>query len=272
MINERSRKKIFLLSFLLLSSANVSHCATPAILDLSQKHFLEPSRLEEAIRATLASRPENLVVDISNSIFANETAFQGLAQALLSKDADGKQASTEISLLARRNCISPESMDQLFQMLLNSAANATGENLNETSNISESKNESSQNSTAIKSGEMETNSSSSERHSSLNHIGVLDVGWNPLQPHSRGWKSFLKSLQKVLQTPEVCPKSIRLERCGLSPGACRAIGKVSGCILDLYANQAQRDSQFCPLGDHPQVRQQQRGAGEAPVASFMWQS
>jgi hypothetical protein len=213
--------KIPLVFSLLLIWANLGYSVSPAILDLSYKHYLDIEIQDAAIKSALASQPERIIVDISSSILGNENGFVNIVKNMLSKDdTEGKSRSTEITFLARHNRITPESIHQLFQILLNSAKNTT--------DIAPANNSTSQNETQTPTPSSEApsgaNSTSRGWNVKLTH---LDVGWNPLLPHAGGWKSFLKSLQALLQTPNVCPESIRFERCGLNPGACRAIGKVS---------------------------------------------
>jgi hypothetical protein len=56
-------------------------------------------------------------------------------------------------------------------------------------------------------------------------MSSLDLGWNNLHPDEDGSKAFLSSLRKLLESSN-CPLHLRLDCCGLGPGACRAIGKV----------------------------------------------
>lgn len=210
-----------------------------SLLDLSYKHYLEPSVFEEVIRASLwdlegAERPNSLQVDISCSVLGNEAGMKGILHALLPTEPSA-DAPVELHLSSRKNQVTPKIMDGLFQLLLsannnnittsnNTAANTTTEN----GSVVEGANATSGNGTAaniiIDATESATITSPERLRPWI--MNTLDVGWNELQPNVPGWKSFLKSLQKLLQSRDLCPQTICLDRCGLGPGACRAIGKV----------------------------------------------
>lgn len=204
-----------------------------SLLDLSYKHYLEPSVFEEVIRASLwdlegSERPDILQVDISCSVLGNEAGMEGILHALLPTEPSAN-APVELHLSSRKNQVTPKIMDGLFQLLLsannnnNTAANTTTEN----GSVVEGANATSGNGTTannIDATESVTITSPERLRPWI--MNTLDVGWNELQPNVPGWKSFLKSLQKLLQSRDLCPQKIRLDRCGLGPGACRAIGKV----------------------------------------------
>ena len=205
-----------------------------SLLDLSYKHYLESSVFEEVIRASLwdledIERPESLQIDISCSVLGNEAGMKGILNALLlPTEQSANNAPVELHLSSRRNQVTPQIMDELFQLLLSAknsknATNTTtengsieGEGVNATTGNGTTANNSTPDSEII-------NSLGKLRPWRMN---TLDVGWNELQPNVPGWKSFLKSLQKLLQSRDLCPQTIRLDRCGLGPGACRAMGKV----------------------------------------------
>ena len=213
--------------FLLLQwISTVSGVPSPKTLDLSYKHYLEPSVLEEVIRASLwdlkgAERPESLQVDISCSVLGNEKGMKGIFQALLPNEPCETDPPVGINLSSRSNRVTPKIMDDLFQILL-SANNTT--TIQDESVLEDKAANATKGNSSNAEAKNETKVTQNMRPWKLNS---LDVGWNELHPNVPGWKNFLKSLQKLLQSRDKCPQTIRLDRCGLGPGACRAIGKVS---------------------------------------------
>ena len=216
--------------------------AAPASLDLSYKHYLDASLLEEAIRASFWDDledsieqiplvlPESIELDVSNSILGDEAKIKAVLRALLPKDHTknnvevaavdrNKNHAVGIAFVSRNNRLTPKAMDDLFQILLNNSS--TGSTNQTTAGENEK-----DNATTTQSSNNDTDSGTINSRQPLWKVDTLDVGWNELHPLSAGWKNFLKSLQRLLQTPQACPETIRLDRCGLGPGACRAIGKV----------------------------------------------
>jgi hypothetical protein len=225
---------------LLLPMLPLVHCASP-LLDLSYKHYLEASHLVDAIRASCPwENNDRLSVDVSCSILGNEEGFQAIVEALLPKEFPTRVDSpVAISFVSRGNRLTPKSIDGIFQTLLSSAvknhtteksdaiAAATSQSNTTSSNIDSGNNSSCDLQENITGVENSTSiPSSATNHRRPWNLTTLDVGWNPLQMDSPGWKTLLKSLQKVIQSAEVCPTTLHFDRCGLSPGACRAIGKV----------------------------------------------
>lgn len=210
------------LVFLLLCTSTGFCAASSTVLDMSYKHYLDTIVLEEAIRSSLWDLPnderaETFEVDISGSVLGNEKGMKEIILSLLptsqpqGDDSNTAKSTTNISFLARHNRISPKSMDDLLQVLLsNKSANETEGDQKATTDQ-----------------EKEAEDESSQKPFRLPWmVKKLDMGWNELQPDAPGWKNFLKSLQKLIQSRDSCPSIIRFDRCGLVPGACRAIGKV----------------------------------------------
>ena len=214
-------------------------CAS-SVLDLSYKHYLDAPQLEAAIRASCPwenkeEKPDTLTVDVSCSILGDEEGFKGIVQALLPKESPvSTDPPVAISLVARGNQLTPKSLNVVLQTLLSSTGNQT--NVSDVSTESVTINTTNNSVSSNLSGTFQESSSRSNSTSLLPNIAnnkrrpwdlyTLDVGWNPLHMDLPGWKTFLKSLQKLIQTVEVCPKILHFDRCGLTPGACRAIGKV----------------------------------------------
>lgn len=227
---------------------------SPKALDLSYKHYLEPSVLEEVIRRSLwdleegEERPASLEVDISSSVLGNEQGMKGIFQALLPVNESSTTGTpvVEIHLSSRGNRVTPKIMDDLFQILLTANANKTqtvpqpSPVNNEIINTTIASNSSSAEAT----NETKTPEENTTRSWKMN---TLDVGWNELHPNVAGWKGFLKSLQKLLQSRDICPQTIRLDRCGLGPGACRAIGKG---IINRYSSPDEKTKPAIPLSLH----------------------
>ncbi|CAB9510287.1 NACHT domain [Seminavis robusta] len=213
--------------------AQGSSKASSRTLDLSYKHYLEASQLEEAIR--VCERQDTFDVDVSCSLLGDEKDFQAIVKALLPKETTAsRKEPVGIKFVSRGNRLTPRAVEGIFQMLLASAtnnnqtlleSNETDANTNSTDDsISQSNNTTVEDDGQKNSTTTPTNYAESIPSRPWN-VHTLDVGWNRLQLDAPGWKTFLKSLQKLLQTPEVCPQNLCFERCGLSPGACRAIGK-----------------------------------------------
>jgi Ran GTPase-activating protein (RanGAP) involved in mRNA processing and transport len=56
-------------------------------------------------------------------------------------------------------------------------------------------------------------------------IQSLDLSFNDFAPDQVGAKTFHSTLRNLIEDPDRCPPTLRFERCGLGPAACRAIGK-----------------------------------------------
>ena len=57
-------------------------------------------------------------------------------------------------------------------------------------------------------------------------LAYVDIGWNRFSEDLQGAKAFARALQKLIESPDQCPTTLRFDVCGLGPAACRAVGKV----------------------------------------------
>jgi len=220
-------------------AVNSPHKAPLPMLDLSHRHDLGLPVLEEVIRRSLWDDDAlsllpgddgiNIQVDLSNSLFGRDMAR--IWQALLPlnngdynhQHPSNIQQPTTIHLFSQKNRITPHRMDELIQKLLSSSS------FNETIDMKTTlpvDHETCNDATATDTLVSTTTTLPPQKHRRAWKVETLDMSWNPLQPHGAGWKPFLNSLQKLLQSSDVCPTVLRLNRCGLGPGVCRAIGKV----------------------------------------------
>lgn len=180
--------------------------------------------MEAAIRSQLWDLvetdqiPESVEVDISYSVLGNEKELKGIFDVLLpQQNGKGleKAVPIQVNFITRGNRISPKTMDALLQRILHV-------NESKTADMSFEKGEN----YISEDNKNATNQGKTSSHMPWK-VATLDAGWNALHPDSEGWKKFVKSLEKLIQSSSHCPKCIRLDRCGLGPAACRAIGKVS---------------------------------------------
>ena len=181
---------ILLVLFLLVSGLCRTKGETRALLDLSYQPRLTTSVVTETLQSTLAQHDtiDSIELDVSYSEMGNK----GLAEIT------NYLASTEgvaISLTARMNRLTPDGVKGILYRLINSEE--------------------------AKSDDLEKKNSNDQ----LSTVVSLDLGWNNLHPDEAGSKEFLTSLRKLVECPN-CPRQLRLDCCGLGPGACRALGKV----------------------------------------------
>lgn len=189
-------------------------------LDLSYLHQVKPSGIAEAIRQSLEEN-ENVLIDVSSSLMGK--GAKDLVESLQ------PSKPTTIQLEARRNQWSPEDATLLFNAILGKEEEKFKGEINErkeaaveASNATDTKADS--NATAA---ELEKENST---EASFATIATLDLGWNDFSQDAPGSKTFLKSLQEIVESGDKCPQTLRLDVCGLGPGACRALGKVSNFV------------------------------------------
>jgi hypothetical protein len=177
-------------------------------LDLSYLHQVKPSGIAEAIRQSLEEN-ENVWIDVSSSLLGK--GAKDLVESLqLSKP-------TTIQLAARRNQWDPDDATLLFNAIL-------GKEEEKSKGFNTTDTQTDMNATAA---ELEKENSTEP---SFATIASLDLGWNDFSQDAHGSKTFLKSLQKLVESGDKCPQTLRLDICGLGPGACRALGKVSDFV------------------------------------------
>jgi hypothetical protein len=177
-------------------------------LDLSYLHQVKPSGIAEAIRQSLEEN-ENVWIDVSSSLLGK--GAKDLVESLqLSKP-------TTIQLAARRNQWDPDDATLLFNAIL-------GKEEEKSKGFNTTDTQTDMNATAA---ELEKENSTEP---SFATIASLDLGWNDFSQDAHGSKTFLKSLQKLVESGDKCPRTLRLDICGLGPGACRALGKVSDFV------------------------------------------
>lgn len=165
-----------------------------AVLDLSYKPHLAAGKISSVVRDSIAGReqrPSAVELDVSFSELGNE-GIASLIQSLLDTT---ESAPLGLTLSSRMNRLSPEGVSVMLNSILDEETTKTDDD------------------------------ASTDRQSLL-VLQSLDLGWNNLGPDQTGSKEFMSSLRKLIESPEKCPRVLRLYRCGLGPAACRAIGKV----------------------------------------------
>jgi hypothetical protein len=189
-------------------------------LDLSYLHQVKPSGIAKAIRQSLEENA-NVWIDVSSSLLGK--GAKDLIESLQ------PSTPTTIQLAARRNQWSPDDATLLFNAILGKEEEkpkgeitkrreAAAEDFNTTDTQTDS------NATGA---ELEKENLTEP---SFATIASLDLGWNDFSQNAPGSKIFLKSLQKLVESGDKCPQTLRLDVCGLGPGACRALGKVSNFV------------------------------------------
>lgn len=189
-------------------------------LDLSYLHQVKPSGIAEAIRQSLEEN-ENVWIDVSSSLLGK--GAKDLVESLqLSKP-------TTIQLAARRNQWDPDDATLLFNAILGKEEEKSKGEIAERKEayVEDSKTTDTQTDMNATAAELEKENSTEP---SFATIASLDLGWNDFSQDAHGSKTFLKSLQKLVESGDKCPQTLRLDICGLGPGACRALGKVSDFV------------------------------------------
>jgi len=162
-----------------------------AVMDLSYKPHVSTGNMLDAIRGGITSRdqrPSAVELDVSFSELGNE----GITEVIRLLLNTTESAPLGLTLASRMNRLSPEGVSAMLNSILDNP----------------------------KQEEASTDSKP------LLILQSLDLGWNNLGPDQTGSKEFLSSLRKLIESPQKCPRVLRLYRCGLGPAACRAIGKV----------------------------------------------
>jgi hypothetical protein len=186
-------------------------------LDLSYLHQVKPSGIAEAIRQSLEEN-ENVWIDVSSSLLGK--GAKDLVESLQ------PSKPTTIQLAARRNQWSPDDATLLLNAILGKEKEKPKGEITERKEtaVEDSNTTDTQTDTNATAAELEKEHSTEP---SFATIATLDLGWNDFSQDAPGSKTFLRSLQKLVESGDKCPHTLRLDVCGLGPGACRALGKVS---------------------------------------------
>jgi hypothetical protein len=190
LVSKRFAASLGLLSFALGGRAETT------VLDLSYRPHVDAASLANIIQAHIPESGKSIFdVDISNSLLGDKGLYEVLP-ALVSANSDNKNARDRgsLHLTARTNQLTPQGVTNLIDSLLGIQSN-------------------------------NTNAEGTGARDPKLLLKSLDLGWNHLHPERPGQKGFLKALQQLIEHPTQGPTTVRLDRCGLGPSACRAIGK-----------------------------------------------
>jgi hypothetical protein len=212
--------------------------ATTHLLDLSYLHQVKPSGIAEAIRQSLEEN-EDVWIDVSSSLLGE--GVKDLVESL------HPSKPTTIQLAARRNQWSHDDAALLFKEILGKEEEKSRDGITETKEAAVEDHNTT-----------DTQTDSNAEHStepSFATIASLDLGWNDFRQDAPGSKTFLKSLQKLVESGDKCPQKLRLDVCGLGPGACRALGKVSVFVrvVVLSLQMASKSLSLSDIGPHQSV-------------------
>jgi hypothetical protein len=195
----------FLIQLFVLWLVSQSTEAATTHLDLSYLHRVKAPTLAKAIQENIN---DNLNIDVSASFLG-----KGIKDLILAL-----KSTATIELVARLNQWTPDDVTLLLTAIL-----GTGESKpNEQKTGGEEKN-----SEDLKIAKGDASEEIKEpTEPDFATVASLDLGWNDLGQELTGTKGFLKALQKLVESQERCPQTVRLDLCGLGPAACRALGKV----------------------------------------------
>ena len=174
--------------------ASHSDASSKIVLDLSHQSHLKPSTLAEAIRDSIDGEVDFVVVDVSFSELGND----GLEEVVSSLQST---ENMKVDLTSRMNRLTPSGASSLIQGILGS------DNKNKD--------------------QPELGEEAAVPTHQTTHFNTIDLSWNSFHPEEPGAKRLFTNLRKLVSDPSVCPKLLRLDRCGLGPAACRSLGKVS---------------------------------------------
>jgi len=163
-------------------------------LDLSYHPHVETKTITTAAKQSMAKLDDHrpaplLLLDVSNSCLGDD-GLRELSQRILQLDAaadhhDNSTVATVMQLKAQMNRLTRTGATDFFRTLLRNTTSAPA-------------------------------------------VRKLDFGWNRLYNDDgdhKANKAFHKALQDLLASKTRCPETLCLERTGLGPAACRAIGK-----------------------------------------------
>lgn len=216
------------------STSTSSSCSQATKLDLSYLHRIQPNSLADVLRDTL-QRHASVEIDLSSSLIGKDI------QSIVSIFKDIEQTST-IDLRARSNQWSPKDGRALLGALLEALLlDQSKDSQSNQSEKSQSERKSISNAETTTTEENKGDDHQSECTPAPFPIHSLDLGWNYLgddhdDDNAKDSKKFLKALQKLIEKSSTSPEPfiLRLEVCGLSPAACRAIGKVRWWDMHAY--------------------------------------
>ena len=156
-------------------------------MDLSYRHGTNAEALATEILA--AQGPPVVQVDMSSSALGDD-GVQRILQAVLTSSSDDDDDSSPVSFIAQNNGVTPKGATQLIEAILSSSPTTT---------------------------------TLPQRR--RRQVASLDLSWSHLHSEAAGLKSFHTALENLLGNVTHCPTDLRLDRCGLTAAACRAIGK-----------------------------------------------
>ena len=184
-------------------------------LDLSYHPHVEAKTITTAAEQSMAKLDERqhpaslLLLDVSNTCLGDD-GLRELSQRILLLDAavaadrhDNNTVATVMELKAQMNRLTGTGATDFFRTLLRNTTSTTPA------------------------------------------IRKLDFGWNRLYNDDgdhKANKAFYKSLQDLLASKTRCPETLCLERTGLGPAACRAIGKGMMARFDHEEEEGPRSS------------------------------
>jgi hypothetical protein len=169
--------------------------AETTLLDLSYRPHVDAATLANVIHTHIPESGKSILdIDISNSLLGDKGLYEVLPALVSNGDTKNARDRGSLHLTARTNQLTPQGVTSLIDSLLGSRSNITNAEL-------------------------------TGAHDPKLLLKSLDLGWNHLHPERPGQKGFLKALQQLIENPTRGPTTVRLDRCGLGPSACRAIGK-----------------------------------------------
>lgn len=207
------RQRSILVSLLALHGVSIATSAAPSssTLDLSFLHRVKSSTLADAIRHAMDEAQDDVIdIDVSSSLIGKD--INDIVQLLEGKGREEAIKST-INLKARSNQWTQKEAAMLLKAV------TTNEVKNEEKD------------TQQKSDETNVSTEEEKVFDSPVSVVALDLSWNDLGQSNRESRTFLKSLQKLVEESGKNNQErnfvLRLDVCGLSPAACRALGKVN---------------------------------------------
>lgn len=189
LVSKRFAAGLGLLSFALEGRAETT------VLNLSYRPHLDAASLANVIQTHIPESGNSILdIDISSSLLGDKGLYEVLPALVSVGDIKNAGDRGSLHLTARTNQLTPQGVTNLIDMLMGSKSN-------------------------------NTNAELTGAHDPKLLLKSLDLGWNHLHPERPGQQGFLKALQQLIENPTLGPTTLRLDRCGLGPSACRAIGK-----------------------------------------------
>lgn len=191
-------------------ASTASSSQTITKLDLSYLHRVKSETLAEVLKEALKQQPK-IEIDLSASLIGKDI------KSILSVFKDMGEDS-RIDLTARSNNWSPKD----GRLLLEAA-------LARTERPSDKEEPKSEEAKTDSEATPDADEAAAKVPAPIFPFQSLDLAWNNLgDEETSESKKFLKALQNLIEESSTSsePFVLRLDVCGLSPAACRAIGKV----------------------------------------------